>query len=309
MVSNAASHCFLNLVLYFRFTVREILELCRKLHLPDEVTVNRHVWLTHNALAVYLAYLAFPVRQETLAQQFGRSRTSVCLVINALAQILYDRYALKVSCDLAMWVARATTYAHVISTRIPFFNTIVGFIDGTARQICRPIRDQRQVYSGHHRVHCLKYQSVVTPDGLIISLYGPFDGRHHDLYMVGQSCINEIMHADPVLNTLCLYGDKGYVTAGHIVAGLRRPAVTDDASVEFNAVANASRVCVEHGFGRVVSLFPALSFPLLQRMLLSPVACHYINATLFTNIRTCFDGGNQIADMFTLRPPTLDEYL
>ena len=33
-----------------------------------------------------------------------------------------------------------------------------GFVDGTPRPITRPIRNQRIMFSGHKRVHCLKFQ-------------------------------------------------------------------------------------------------------------------------------------------------------
>ena len=33
-----------------------------------------------------------------------------------------------------------------------------GFIDGTPRPIARPVRNQRIMYSGHKRTHCLKFQ-------------------------------------------------------------------------------------------------------------------------------------------------------
>ena len=33
-----------------------------------------------------------------------------------------------------------------------------GFIDGTIRPIARPTRNQRIMYSGHKRTHCLKFQ-------------------------------------------------------------------------------------------------------------------------------------------------------
>ena len=33
-----------------------------------------------------------------------------------------------------------------------------GFIDGTARPICRPIRNQKIMFSGHKRTHCVKFQ-------------------------------------------------------------------------------------------------------------------------------------------------------
>ena len=48
-----------------------------------------------------------------------------------------------------------------------------GFVDGTVRPISRPDENQRVVYNGHKRVHGLKFQSVVIPNGLIAHLYGP----------------------------------------------------------------------------------------------------------------------------------------
>ncbi|KAG8226421.1 hypothetical protein J437_LFUL012517 [Ladona fulva] len=42
-----------------------------------------------------------------------------------------------------------------------------GFIDGTARAICRPSINQQEYYSGHKRLHCLKYQLILIPDGMM----------------------------------------------------------------------------------------------------------------------------------------------
>lgn len=52
----------------------------------------------------------------------------------------------------------------------------LGFIDCPKIQICRPFglgSPQRNCYSVHKRMHCLVYQTLTTPDGLIFHLYGP----------------------------------------------------------------------------------------------------------------------------------------
>lgn len=61
----------------------------------------------------------------------------------------------------------------------------VGFIDGTKIRIARPSEymHQRYVYSGHKRIHCLSYETITTPDGLIFHLYGSIEGRHPDAYL------------------------------------------------------------------------------------------------------------------------------
>ena len=48
-----------------------------------------------------------------------------------------------------------------------------GFVDGTIRPIYRPGENRRVVYNGHKRVHCLRFQSVVPPNGMIANLFGP----------------------------------------------------------------------------------------------------------------------------------------
>ena len=50
-----------------------------------------------------------------------------------------------------------------------------GFVDGTVRPLCRPGEHQRILYNGHKRVHAIKFQSVVTHNGLINNFYGPVE--------------------------------------------------------------------------------------------------------------------------------------
>ena len=63
----------------------------------------------------------------------------------------------------------------------------LGFIDGTTKQICRPPRHQKKLYNGHKRYHCLKYQAITMPNGIVMDLSGPFIGIRHDARMVIES--------------------------------------------------------------------------------------------------------------------------
>jgi len=58
----------------------------------------------------------------------------------------------------------------------------VGFIDGIGIFIARPGEGlQGCIYSGHKRTHMLKFQSIVTPDGLQFHQAGPVEGQRHDV--------------------------------------------------------------------------------------------------------------------------------
>lgn len=66
---------------------------------------------------------------------------------------------------------------------------------------------------GHKRVHAIKFQSVVAPNGLIANLYGPDEGRQHDSGMLADSGLLpqlQLHSRSPLGNSLCIFGDQGY---------------------------------------------------------------------------------------------------
>ena len=62
-----------------------------------------------------------------------------------------------------------------------------GFIAGTIGPICRSGLHQRMFFNGHKRIHALKFQIVITPDGLIAHAFGPVEGCRHDAGVLGES--------------------------------------------------------------------------------------------------------------------------
>ena len=72
---------------------------------------------------------------------------------------------------------RLQEYANAIHSRGVALENCWGFVDGTVTPICRPGQHQRSVYNSHKRVHAIKFQCVVAPNGLVANLYGP-TGMH-----------------------------------------------------------------------------------------------------------------------------------
>ena len=64
-------------------------------------------------------------------------------------------------------------YARPVPDKGATLQNCFGFINGTVRPIARPDQHQRVMYTGHKRIHTLKFQFLVLPNGLIINLYGP----------------------------------------------------------------------------------------------------------------------------------------
>ena len=92
-------------------------------------------------------------------------------------------------------------------------NNCCGFIDGTVRPISRPGKHQSLVYNGHKKVHAIKFQSIVAPNGLIANLFGPVEGKRHDSAMLLQSQVLlqlQNRSLDTQGSVLCIYGDPAY---------------------------------------------------------------------------------------------------
>ncbi|KAK6179757.1 hypothetical protein SNE40_012044 [Patella caerulea] len=106
-------------------------------------------------------------------------------------------------------------FCDAISEKGSPMSNIFGFIDGTVRPICRPTQHQKICYNGHKRVHAVKFQSVVVPNGLIANLYGPMEGKRHDCALLRESNVLETMAEANLFKNdgtqMALYGDQAYV--------------------------------------------------------------------------------------------------
>ncbi|KAF4149310.1 DDE superfamily endonuclease [Phytophthora infestans] len=110
------------------------------------------------------------------------------------------------------------TYASAVEARSAPMLNFFGFIDGTKIAISRPSSRrghreslQKQVYSGHKRVHCLTYQSVVVPDGLAIHFWRPIEGKRHDVTLLYESKLMKFFETqDDIFRGYALYGDPAY---------------------------------------------------------------------------------------------------
>lgn len=76
-----------------------------------------------------------------------------------------------------------------------------------------PKHKPKGLSSGHKRFHCLTYQSVTTPDGLILNMYGPEVGRRHEITLYRQINMDAVLSSG--LNFIgfhnCIYGDPAYM--------------------------------------------------------------------------------------------------
>ena len=224
-----------------------------------------------------------------------------------------------------MWLDAATFAKAVHEAGAPL-DDCWGFVDGTARPIARPVKNQSVVYSGHKRYHCLKFQvetpfssihannvfclqCVTAPNGLIAHMYGPIAGRRHDAYMLRVSGLENKLATitKPDNSPYIIYGDPAYGLSRTILAPYRGCQLTTQQK-DFNKAMSSVRVSVEWTLGKIVTYFSYLDFKRSNKVLLQPIGKYYLVAALLTNCHTCLYG-SQTSTFFGVDPPSLETYL
>lgn len=289
----------------FRFNHAGIRSLQEHLRIPEQyICVNRTTATGLEGLLVLLRRLTYPNRLCELVNEFGRSNTELSLIFNTVLEDIYDRFSHKLNDLTAQWVDVQRFSIAVRNKGCPVANCW-GFVDGTCMYICRPSYGQNSCYSGHKRQHCMKFQGVMAPCGIMAHLFGPIEGSRHDSFMLGESRLLEAI-AEGNLRHYCLYGDPAYPIRAQLLAPYRGDL--GEQQIMFNKEMSRVRQSVEWGFGKVTTNFAFLDFKKNLKLLLQPVSKYYIVGTFLTNCHTCLYG-SQTGRYFDCAPPTLAEYL
>ena len=283
----------------FRFEKEDIINLKNIMEIPDRVICYNGTNVCGiEAFCIFLKRYPYPCRYLDMIPRFGRPVPELCIINNHVLNFVYDRWSFLLRDMNQPWLSQQNLqifYDTMHDYDAPLDNCW-GFIDGTVRPICRPGENQPIVYNGHKRVHSIKFQSVVAPNGLIANLYGPVEGRRHDSGMLGDSgLLGKLQQHSfgPMNNILCIYGDPAYPLRPRLMAPFRGAAITP-IETEWNKRMRKVRVSVEWIFGDIVNYFKFLDFKKGLKLQLSPVAKMYIVCALMHNARTCLYGKHHI---------------
>jgi hypothetical protein len=230
----------------FRFRKRDLSKLIAALRIPlskflvfcgdtDYVRCRNNYKIPYETGVLLVMFrLARPHRiRSDMEHMFHCWRSKICAAFNTFIDAFFevamaylsDPILLK-DCfpDYAKAVVRKTG-VHVLR--------IWGFIDGMLLKICRPTWNQKAAYSGHKRIHGLKFQNVTTPDGLIANLSCPIAGCRHDSHMLKASkTVDKLRDAMPGTDgrpIYAMYGDPAYPQSPYLMGSYARAA---DGSVE-----------------------------------------------------------------------------
>ena len=279
----------------FRFLKEHIYELKEVFGIPDEIrTYNRLCVNGIESLCMFLKRFAYPIRYSDMIPRFGRPVPQFSIITNHILNLLYERHGNRLTIfeQEILSPQNLVKYANAIHESGAPIQNCWGFVDGTVRPICRPKTHQRIVYNGHKRVHSIKFQSVVIPNGLIANLSGPYEGKKHDSGMLAQSGLLanlENYSYSPTGDLLCIYGDPAYPLRPHLQGPFKDLQLTPEQR-DFNKAMSATRVSVEWVFGDIINFFKFLDFKKNLKLHLSAVGKMYIVCSLLTNVHTILYG-------------------
>ena len=318
---------------HFRFNHDGLQLLCASIGFPRTVIVPQNygggtrvaiVLDREELILIMLWRMSYATRLCDLVEPFGLDEPTLSRCFEYAIQFLHARYASGLE-DLTRWSPYCAEWANAIyESSNHHVHNVVGFIDGTCRKICRPtggpedhgVDVQREFYSGHHRVHCLKFQTVTAPCGLIMHLYGPINGRRHDSFMLRQSRLMEKLERLTQLAGLhcVIFGDPAY-PINDFICRMNKGRLTASEQA-FNTEMAKHRVTVEWGYRDIIEQFKFVDYEKSLKLFLQPVACYFKVAALLINCQTVMNNGtgsdsnNRTSAHFNCRPPVdLRRYL
>ena len=295
-----------------RFFKNDIFYLREILDFPEEITCYNGLKVSGiESLCLLLKRFAYPTRFLDMMPRFGRPIPQMCMVVNQAMNLIYANWNRLLTDFNQNWLSprNLQIFADRIHQSGAPLQNCWGFVDGTVRPVCRPGRGQRQVYNGHKKIHALKFQSVVAPNGLIANLYGPVEGRRHDSAMLARSGLLPLLQqhsVGPNGNTLCIYGDPAYPLRPRLQRPFRGAHLTQ-LQREWNKAMSAARVSVEWVFGDILNYYKFLDFKKNLKIHLSAVGKMYIVCAILHNARTCLYGSTT-QNYFDCQPPHVSEY-
>ena len=160
----------------FRFKKADIPTLKEALQIPPVIRGNQgSVCDGTEALCMLLTRLSYPCGYSDMVSLFDKPVPVISMITNEVLDYVYESHSHRIlqwNHELLSPV-KLEEYANAVTRKGAPLDNCFAFVDGTVRPIFRPGQNQGIVYNGHKRVHSIKFQSVVSPNGMIANMFGP----------------------------------------------------------------------------------------------------------------------------------------
>lgn len=300
---------------HFRFTRPDLYRLRKALNIPKVVRTRQQDAVDGaEALCILLKRFSYANRWIDLRRMFGRREGTLSRIFHHVLRHIDRRFSRVMQRMDVPWLEEEDFHLYVgaIAGKGGVLPGCFSFVDGTARPIARPKRYQRECFSGHKRQHCIKWQSILLPNGLICNLYGGHKGSMHDSTLLRLSQVVENFQQKLATfqpNNFFIYGDSGYGRGPLLKKPFSRAEImANPRKGDVNAAMSRVRESVEWGFKEVQAHFAFLNSKQQMKLMHCPINIFYRVCVLLTNCKNCLYR-NQASQFFGCRPPSLEIYL
>ncbi|OAD66960.1 hypothetical protein PHYBLDRAFT_160513 [Phycomyces blakesleeanus NRRL 1555(-)] len=252
---------------------------------------------------------SFPRHLGDMSILFEMSESNVSVVCQGFESIVMSQIKWGLQFNIK--------FASAIYDKGVALPNIVSFIDGTMQAISRPSQGnkvQKAFYNSWKHMHALKYQSIVTSDGITSSLLGPYVGSRHDQYIYTMSKtearVEKYLDIVPDVELpFALYGNPAYMVSKCLYSLFEGVSLSGIIK-KINKSMSKVRVAVEWEFGEVQKYFKYFKYKYAMKTGETSPATVYMLSTVFKNMIHC-TGHNRLPTSlyFGLEPPTLEEYI
>ncbi|KAF8582037.1 hypothetical protein K439DRAFT_1618613 [Ramaria rubella] len=271
-------------------------------------------------ISLLCARLRTPNDQWSLSTKYVHLQSAISEIMNEMA--LFVDYTWR---HLLDWDDKGVVSPECLQTYADSFHafgapshSLFGFIGCTIWQTCRPGMFQELAYTGYKKHHEMKFQGIVTPNGLMVHLAGPFCAPQNDCGVLHESKLVDKLpqHAiqlgsqegdAPEQLFFQVYGDSAYGISPVILSPYSHVRELTDKEHAWNETMGGVWILVEHGFSLVLQDWPFLQAFWKQKIYGNACGLLYHVAILLTNAHSCFVP-NQTAVRYRCDPPMVHEY-
>ncbi|KAF8592318.1 hypothetical protein K439DRAFT_1643775 [Ramaria rubella] len=295
--------------------------LTEVLDLPDPlIMAHRYRASALECIALLCAWLRSPEDQWGLATKYACPQSAISEITNETARYINDHWSHFLDWDNTGVVhpSRLHAYATALAEFGAPMTTVFGFINCTIHPTCRPGGFQELVYTGYKKCHGMKFQGVVTPNGLMAHLCGPFHAPQNNVGVLGESRLLEMLEEKALQpgsqdgdlahkQYFHVYGDSAYGVSPVMLSPFSGVGKRTLDEAAFNMAMGAVHISVEHSFGIILQDWPFINCFWKHRIWGTQCGTLFRVAVLLTNAHSCLVP-NQTSQWYDCMPPSLAEY-
>lgn len=329
-------HYYNECEILFRFRYEYLERLFNTLGLPADCVLENGSRMSGEEIFLFsLCRLSYPNRLVTMRDEIWGGEESVwSRVFKYFNLFVYNIHGHRLTNYLGYWKQHFPSMASAVKRKLEEFGVVYGenevqpvccFIDDLVKEACRPGAGpngrryeemnalQRAYYSGWKCCHCVVWQTIDSPHGMVMDIFGPGAGRHNDLWRLRESGINQRMAAaqlgDPF--QYCMFGDCIFLAKSHLLVKHDGEFyVLTQREEQENYARPRARVAIEWDYNTTARLFPYVDYNTNCKVLAggSNMALAYFTAVLLKNCHVCLYH-SESSSYFAIEPPTLEHYM